>query len=548
MPKRSQAGSQPDSQKRKRVYAACNECRRRRRKCDGNEPCASCDGYGYSCTYGNVQSPGELGDSSIAIRLHSSTPATGPQTEDPSGDEGAVSSVATRERGDGDVATNSAIALPRLVGRDMGVENPPRLHSFAWNLGIRPERRGTVGVVLSSYLTYDECRNLSSTYFTAVHPMFPFLSKESYFTRLQQKWQTLEEDPSFTAVVAGVSALGSFFSKTCHPNEESIKQHCFSILDLALSTPISPVDIESIAGWMLRAIYARLTTRPAVACLSIHTAIHMVDIISMRYEIASRVANSHSIGKKFEDGEADVRSSYYKSARFLDTLFSAEYGIFSVNQPRHRSNRWSSLSNVDGDHLTIMAGILHESQQLDKDSLSSNMDEQFRLLESIADEFPAISLFKAAVCLCLLRQYVPAGRKPGQLATKVSIAILTNSFEDVRTLITAGHPWWNLLMVPFHSACICLAFDNEPYLGLLPLAVDLLRMLADTYRTHMAKDALNTVLQLVEASKNDSDAKLKIKAAVLAQGGAVGTDMDWFAMDPTFSVDDWPTEFDFTMY
>lgn len=275
----------------------------------------------------------------------------------------------------------------------------------------------------------------------------------------------------------------------------------------------------------------------------------MIDIVGMRYEMASRVANSYPTNKKFDDGDADIRTRYYTSAWFLDCLLSAEYGILSVNQPQQRSSRWPLLSNTDGDHLTVMTRILHDTQQMSKDSLlSDDMEDQFRLLDSVADEFPAISLFKATVCHCLLRQYLSAECKPGKFATNISIRVLNNSFEDVRTLVTAGHLWWNLLMVPFHTACICLAFDTEPYLGLLPIAVDLLRMLADTYKTHMVKDALNTILQLVEASKNDNDAKIKIKAAVLSQGGSIGDDIEWFALDPAFGMDDWSTEFDFTMY
>ena len=37
------------------------------------------------------------------------------------------------------VRANSAIAFPRILGMDMESEVIPRLHSFAWHLGLRPE-------------------------------------------------------------------------------------------------------------------------------------------------------------------------------------------------------------------------------------------------------------------------------------------------------------------------------------------------------------------------------------------------------------------------
>ncbi|KAI9888916.1 MAG: hypothetical protein M1814_006148 [Vezdaea aestivalis] len=38
-------------QKRRRVTRACDECRRKKIKCDGKQPCTHCQVYSYSCTY-----------------------------------------------------------------------------------------------------------------------------------------------------------------------------------------------------------------------------------------------------------------------------------------------------------------------------------------------------------------------------------------------------------------------------------------------------------------------------------------------------------------
>jgi hypothetical protein len=38
-------------QKRRRVTRACDECRRKKIKCDGKQPCTHCTVYSYECTY-----------------------------------------------------------------------------------------------------------------------------------------------------------------------------------------------------------------------------------------------------------------------------------------------------------------------------------------------------------------------------------------------------------------------------------------------------------------------------------------------------------------
>lgn len=41
----------PQMQKRRRVTRACDECRRKKIKCDGKQPCSHCTIYSYECTY-----------------------------------------------------------------------------------------------------------------------------------------------------------------------------------------------------------------------------------------------------------------------------------------------------------------------------------------------------------------------------------------------------------------------------------------------------------------------------------------------------------------
>ncbi|KAH8803012.1 fungal-specific transcription factor domain-containing protein [Xylogone sp. PMI_703] len=57
------------AKKRQRTRQACDECRREKTKCDGNQPCAHCLGYGYHCSYDHL-SPRKIrkGESQLAER------------------------------------------------------------------------------------------------------------------------------------------------------------------------------------------------------------------------------------------------------------------------------------------------------------------------------------------------------------------------------------------------------------------------------------------------------------------------------------------------
>jgi hypothetical protein len=44
-------------QKRRRVGRACDECRRKKIKCDGKQPCTHCTVYSYGAPYSSLNLP-----------------------------------------------------------------------------------------------------------------------------------------------------------------------------------------------------------------------------------------------------------------------------------------------------------------------------------------------------------------------------------------------------------------------------------------------------------------------------------------------------------
>ncbi|PQK15152.1 hypothetical protein BB8028_0005g06660 [Beauveria bassiana] len=625
MPKRTQTNRpQPNAQRRRRVYAACSECRRRRRKCDGSQPCAQCQAYGYACLYDaeNFSSPAQSSSDAAATAAAAAAHPRQPlplqtrQRGDRGGGGGQDATptapqqppppsalLISRERGRF-ISAHSAVALPLLVGQELAITQPPlRLHSYAWNLGIRPERRGTPSPSsLADYFSLAECQTLCAVYFSAVHPLFAFLHPETFTRRLARGWSgdggggggggggaaggaaggatvggaavttTLDTgQPNFAAVVALVAVLGSVFSPTPHPREQDIKRHALAILDRGLSTPVAPVDMDTVAGWILRALYMRLTTRPAISAMATHAAMHMAEMIGLHREMhdpgsssatAAAASTSTSTSKvsstsSFSDEELETRRRCFCVARFLNLLLTTEYGLSAVS-PRHAT--CLAPARVPGAHidaLYTMSSVLHDAEaaaaaaaaytrasSLDSDEFA----DLFLRLRDMPRDDDLVALFAGDVCLCLLRRFSAASLSSGKPSPRIvgaSVAVLRRALDAVAALLAAGRTWWNMLSVPFQSVCVCVLVDGVALLELLPAAMELLRGMADRFESHMAREALATAQQVIAASRGRTDAKLAIKDAALSHALPV-VDIDWASFDTGFDLGHvWPPVMDF---
>jgi Fungal Zn(2)-Cys(6) binuclear cluster domain len=197
---------------RQRSRKACQPCRQRKRKCDGRVPCQTCVRYDYDCFYSAsersssgipfVPKSGHLYD----VHQHPGTPGTPPPSSSASHDDmktsgqpGMLDPFKSRF-----VSASSAVAFPRLLGLDFGSSNAPRMHSFAHNLGVRPERK-IENADFTSLLSFSELERLSEVYFLVIHPVLNFIDRDTFRDlcrmRYSQKSQTADIDP----IICGVA-------------------------------------------------------------------------------------------------------------------------------------------------------------------------------------------------------------------------------------------------------------------------------------------------------------------------------------------------------
>jgi hypothetical protein len=83
--------------------------------------------------------------------------------------------------------------------------------------------------------------------------MFGILDKQIFSQNADQFWSETGGHSAFEAILAGVVALGSFFSATLeHPRELEIVQHAKNILeDPVISRRVS---IDQVSAWILRTL------------------------------------------------------------------------------------------------------------------------------------------------------------------------------------------------------------------------------------------------------------------------------------------------------
>ncbi|KAJ5612327.1 hypothetical protein N7510_005521 [Penicillium lagena] len=562
MPKRK-AHPRPEDQDnntylRVRSIRACGECRRRKRKCDGRMPCSSCAGHGYRCEYDtdstvSKDSSGEFSPAQCDRPTKqgvdfgdSMGPSTGELNSRQFGEHDesdSWSKVVIRSQRSRVISSHSAVALPRILGHELNDPTPPRLHSYGWNLGLRAECRNRFHSKITSLLSEEECYTLSTVFFSAVHPTFSFLQQEAYFEQVQSKWTSMQNEPGLEAVICGVAALGSFFSTPSHPLESELVGQCLSILDMAHAEPVIRLSMELLAGWILRTIYMRLTTRPYIACLASQTAMHVAETLSLHRDLTSRSMTTASDQLEVTREEAETRRRYFWIIWSLNYILSTEYGLTPVKLQSVTCRLPSRDPGASGDKFVGLALSLQSGFE-DLRNLIPKGEIECYLGNSIAiEEEPALlAVFRADICLCLLRRMLCVTRAINKSSSSAIVTIIQNAFEKIHELTTLQQPWWNLVSVPFQTICVCLWFDSLPILSLLPEAMDLLRLVAHTFDTHLTREALATAQHLTNVSREREAEKGRLRDAAVGDYmyALPAADEDFPFPIPGFDpLDDW---------
>ncbi|KAL2063270.1 hypothetical protein VTL71DRAFT_5075 [Oculimacula yallundae] len=549
--------------KRQRARKACLPCRQRKRKCDNTLPCSMCTTYGYQCQFSHDDSPvaeyaqklgsGGPRNSPVTMNDNYKQPSPGVRpittfTRDPdtsSSSTTAKSSIAApavlvlldpmRRRFMG---LHSVTAFPRSLGLDFQSANPPRVHSFAYNCGIRLEEEASAHADLRQILSREEFRRYADVYFETVHPLFIAFDRQLFLQNVEVFWSQSGPASIFEAILAGVAALGSFFcARLGCTREAELVLHAKGILE----DPTFQPTIDHVSAWILRTLYLRATTRPHLAWLASCTTIHLAEATGLHMEIdqiaVTEPENAHGSLKNQNLCEL-VRRIFWLAWR-NNMMVSYEYGRSGISI----SNVTCKVPQYPADDFNLQLHAIVEL--LPKDSAEGqdlNLRETLEKAKQIPDTHPFVSMSKADLCMSLYRHHRLLKLSIDKSDISKIIDIGNVAINAALQMAEENKFWWNVLCTVFQYVCVLLALDTADSLSNVANAMCILEKIARLLGTHMAQEAVNTAKVLLR----DSMRKKRLELGMLevadvgeGQGDApadvAGMDINWdMLLDPWY--------------
>jgi hypothetical protein len=465
-----------------------------------------------------------------------------PESPESTYDQGLLDPVKTRYMG-----LHSVMAFPRNPGLDFQSADPPRVHSFAWNCGIRPEEPGSNHVNLKDLISREEFERYRKVYFETVHPVFGILDQKVFVRTADQFWREGSGHSAFEAIIAGVVALGSFFSATLgHSRESEIVEHAKNILeDPTISRSVS---IDQVSAWVLRTLYLRSTTRPHLAWLASSIAIHLAEATGLHHEIDAVVLTTdpaEPVIKPNQTASEQARKLFW-CAWMINTMISYEYGR-SSSTLNHITCKHPQSTKEDYTALLISV-----AQLVPRESLDAGPDLQHTLskIQQIPDVHPFISMSKGDLCMALYRHHHLLKLALDKKEILQIISIGNTAIEAACKLAEDNKFWWNVLCTVFQYNCVLLAIDTAESLAQVASALCTLENIAGLLRTHVSSEAVNTIKILLRDSMRKKRQEVQLLEAADADLGANmasdlgdmdNVDINWDALlDPWYVPTFWP--------
>ena len=553
---------------RRRVRKACEPCRHRKVKCDGGFPCKVCSGYGYECFYQTgegvptvVQSPKlKTGASPIVAGAnHQDFNITSQELPDIAGPKRRLYVLSDDPQSLKPLnahftRVDSAIAFPRSLGLSLNLNNPPRIHSFAWNAGTRGDTGPPARSKVFEYVSLRDVEALSKTYFSNVHPIFGVIDRESFERKATNCWTNQEVDTGFEAVLCSVIALGSFFSKTgSFAYESEVVEQGRLALDSTFAQPKVLLSVDFVAAWVLRAIYLRATAKPHLSWMASNMAMHTAESVGLHQELNDICQGKTAAlqSRVADEAECELRRRVYWVSACLNRLFACHYGRTHI-MLQNIGCRYPTAR--EGDETTEFIDLINRAP-LDNPAGSSifssaELTESLKKLsESPIKPLPLI-LLRADMSFCIYRKLRYLGVTLSPARVEIFLSMTRVALAAANVLANEGQQWWSVIGVPFHSLCSLIAIGTIESISLLPEAMETLQRVTSIFSSPHATEALQTGTYLLRGAeaKKRREYDLLQKTVALGSSGATAVSQRSAAggevindVMPSF---EWPTDLD----
>ncbi|KAJ6155616.1 hypothetical protein N7470_006182 [Penicillium chermesinum] len=504
-----------DSAPRKRSRAACLSCQARKRKCSGEKPCVTCIHAGVDCQYSSTsrrkqQRTGTTFNEGLRMLQQFPQPLDGRSSAiapKESSAAGSTASPASHTRSEQphhasqSLEVNSGAAFVRKLGLRIDPANAPRLNLFAWNVGQRRlsptfSSATTVKKPITSMLSQEEMRRLATVYFEKVDTCYPFLDRKSIFQRIAHRWNVSTPDDienEFDAVLYGVAAFGFLFSRRdIVDTERHLVEAARLLLEKSILCAETP-SIDTVAGWVLRAAYLRMTASPHAAWMASCTLMHMVEAAGIHLESTDPESTGLIHGPSnppnpSPQNDTDLTKPPQHPRQPPPPLrHGSPPQHMDILRPRPlaRDPPWRPNTGLASNpHSTLgsrpdLFHLLPLSENLDPTGPTlQDLPELEAALTSVLDILyteQSLILVQCNLMLCIDRRIRP----------------------ESRGMAASTCPWHQVANVPFQVVCTLLAIDNRAALALLPDAMQTLREVFAAYETDAMREAYSTAYLLI---------------------------------------------------
>ncbi|KAJ5716359.1 hypothetical protein N7493_008270 [Penicillium malachiteum] len=560
-----------DATSRKRSRAACLSCQSRKRKCSGDQPCATCAQMGTDCHYSTAPRKRRTRPSSaygatlpslvepqrVPDRLSDSVPPSGNVS-------GSATSPNTFNRADDSrgvnhsLEANSGAAFVRKLGLRIDPARAPRLHLFAWNIGERavanpvvmPTDSTPILAAITMLFPHEAMNRLANTFFEKVDPCYPFLEREDIISRIAERWE--QSDPRYgleqpcDAVFYGIAAFGHLFS--CR---EILRLEHLSILAAhkilqksVLGSEIPSIDM--ITGWVLRAAYLRMTASPHAAWMASCTLMHLIEATGLHLEPPTSETSAPPRDSSTQPDQPqmpaqtnietsnnpDTRQRLFGMARHLNTWISFDlgrsrvvlHGTTTQTIPISTSTAMGTSSNQETTRVSLFH-LLPLSESLDPTTSShqslQDLEASLTCVLDLHYSQPSLILVQSNLALCIYRRIRALNAHALLPAHLDRVLVLAGrGLHAARSMAAATSPWHQVANVPFQVVCTLLAIDSRPALALLPEAMETLREVLGVYDTAVMREAYSTAYLLVALHHRRKEDDTRALAEVLRANAA----------------------------
>lgn len=577
--------------RRKRARKACIPCHQRKRKCDAEYPCGMCTTYEYNCRYaardddttgtaaggGHAPPPakrvGVDGGSGMPSRAAATSPGPGSRSQvgqSPSEAHGSstksptpgASASTTAPAGIFDehksryAGASASMAFPHILSGVLGSDSHSKMHSLAYNFGIRPDEASNAHALLGTLISEHDLSIFSDVHFSTLAPIGDYLDPRIYTQRCRDYYRGGGSTmTAFGAVAAGVAALGSFLSPNRHPRESDLVQYAKAILDDPASMRM--LGIDHIVAWAMRVFYLRATSRPNNAWIASCTMMHLCEAVGLHEEEnINKMASVAGAGAVGHDADRLRRIFWISWAGH--NLLSYESDRSSV---RFRAVTCQAIIPTSGsvaDQFVRIAHIIPAPNspfhlECQPSTPREELFERLKALEKLQFTHPFLVVTKADLAFCFYRRIYQLKMGISDDIIKLVIDCGNAAVQSAQQLANQGRLFWNVIGSVFQYACVLLAIDTPAASLHIPAAFrgleDLVRA-ADTGPTREALSMARHLLSLNTEKKRKELAQLEAvgaghpspvaqrdsEANTVVQDMAWGLDWEQFLVEPYLSM------------